>query len=477
MENLHLCLLLILLPLLSFFLLYKHRSECASPNLPPGSIGFPVVGESLSFLCARWAGHPEKFVLDRMSRYSSQVFRTSLLREPIAVLCGRTGNKFLFSNENKLVVTWFPSAVNRIFPSSLQSSATEEGIKVRKMLVQVLKLESLKHYIGDMDRHAQMHFATGWEGKDRVEALPLVDQYMFSTTSKLFIGINDLEHIFKLTDLFHVVFTGIFSILINLPGTSFNRAIKAGKVIKKGLKEIIKQKKINIVNETSSASPSILSQMLQLTDEEGKHMNESEIEDKILGVITGGNYTLIVACTFVIKYLAELPEIYEQFYNEQIQIAKAKAPGEPLNWDDIQKMKYSWNVICEVMRLTPPADGAFREAIHDFTFDGFFIPKGWMLYWSAYSTHRNPEYFPQPEKFDPSRYDGTGPAPYTYVPFGGGPRMCPGKEFARLIILVFLHNLVKRFRWEKLVSDEKIVANPLPKPADGLPIRLYPHKV
>ncbi|KAI4380231.1 hypothetical protein MLD38_006446 [Melastoma candidum] len=380
------------------------------------------------------------------------------------------GNKFLFSNENKLVVAWFPSAVNRIFPSSLQSSATEEGIRARKMLVQVLKLESLKQYIGDMDRHAQMHFATGWEGKDRVEALPLVDQYMFSSISKLFIGINDLEHIFKLTDLVHVVFTGIFSIPINHPGTSFNRAIKAGKVIKKELTEIIKQKKIDIVNETSSASPSILlSQLLQLTDEEGKHMNESQIEDKILGVIAGGNDTLIVACTFVIKYLAELPEIYELVYNEQIQITKAKAPGEPLNWDDIQKMKYSWNVICEVMRLTPPADGSFREAIHDFTFDGFFIPKGWKLYGSAYSAHRNPEYFPQPEKFDPLRYDGTGPAPYTYVPFGGGPRMCPGKEFARLITLVFLHNLVKRFRWEKLVSD-KIMANP--KPADGLPIHL-----
>ena len=98
------------------------------------------------------------------------------------------------------------------------------------------------------------------------------------------------------------------------------------------------------------------------------------------------------------------------------------------------------------------------------------------LYWSANSTHKNPEYFPEPEKFDPSRFEGTGPAPYTYVPFGGGPSMCPGKEYARMELLVFMHNLVKRFKCENFIPNGNVTYNPTPIPAKGLPVRLIPHR-
>ncbi|KAK8598079.1 hypothetical protein V6N13_095470 [Hibiscus sabdariffa] len=199
-----------------------------------------------------------------------------------------------------------------------------------------------------------------------------------------------------------------------------------------------------------------------------------DVADKILGLLIGGHDTASAAITFVVKYLAELPEIYQKVLKEQMEIAKSKAPGEFLNWEDIQKMKYSWNVACEVMRLAPPLQGAFREALNEFTYAGFAIPKGWKLYWSANSTHRNPECFPEPEKFDPSRFEGNGPARYMYVPFGGGPRMCPGKEYARLEILVFMHNIIKRYKWEKLLPHENIIVDPMPMPAKGLPVGLFP---
>ncbi|CAI9099010.1 OLC1v1035754C1 [Oldenlandia corymbosa var. corymbosa] len=468
-----LCLFVFLVTLSLHFLFYKNKSGLSGP-LPPGKTGWPMIGESLEFLSCGWKGHPEKFVFDRMAKYSSRVFKTHLLGEKAAVFCGAPGNKFLFSNENKLVQAWWPSSVDKVFPSS-NGSSKEEAIKMRKMLPNFLKPEALQRYIGVMDYIAGRHFSSFWENKVEVEVFPLCKNYTFWIAARLFVSVEDPTEVAKLLEPFNVLASGLISVPIDLPGTPFNKAIKASNQIRKQLLAIIKQRKLDLAEGKASPTQDIMSHMLTTSDENGKFMQELDVADKILGLLIGGHDTASSACCFIVKYLAELPEIYQEVYNEQMEIMKSKAPGELLNWDDIQKMKYSWNVACEVLRLAPPLQGAFREVLNEFMYNGFSIPKGWKIYWSANTTHRNPECFPEPEKFDPSRFEGSGPAPYTFVPFGGGPRMCPGKEYARLEILVFIHHVVKRFRWDKIISDEKIVVDPMPIPAKGLPVRLYPH--
>ncbi|KAM7519167.1 hypothetical protein LguiB_018129 [Lonicera macranthoides] len=95
-------------------------------------------------------------------------------------------------------------------------------------------------------------------------------------------------------------------------------------------------------------------------------------------------------------------------------------------------------------------------------------------FWTIHTTHKNPKYFADLEKFDPSRFEGGGPAPYTFVPFGGGPRMCPGKEYARLEILVFMYNMVTKFKLQKSIPDEKIVFHQSPTPMNADKGKGYP---
>ncbi|CAL5349107.1 unnamed protein product [Camellia sinensis] len=179
------------------------------------------------------------------------------------------------------------------------------------------------------------------------------------------------------------------SIPVDLPGTPFHRSIKASKYIRKEfLMRIIKQRKIGLAEGKASPVQDILSHMLLTTDEDGKFMKESDIADKILGLLIGGHDTASSACAFIVKYLAELPHVYQGVYKEQMDIAKSKGPCELLNWEDIQKMKLSWNVACEVLRLAPPVQGAFKDVLTDFMYEGFYIPKGWKIYWSTHSTHK-----------------------------------------------------------------------------------------
>ncbi|KAH7575707.1 hypothetical protein JRO89_XS02G0200100 [Xanthoceras sorbifolium] len=142
----------------------------------------------------------------------------------------------------------------------------------------------------------------------------------------------------------------------------------------------------------------------------------------------------------------------------------------------LSELPHIYNQVLKVIRLSPPSQGSFREALNDFVFNGFSIPKGWKLYWSVYSTHKNPECFPNPQNFDPTRFEGNGPAPYTFVPFRGGAKMCPRKEYVRLQVLMFMNNVVKRFKWKKRIPNKKIIVKPIPIPLQGLPVRLIPHK-
>ncbi|KAK9281741.1 hypothetical protein L1049_004646 [Liquidambar formosana] len=190
--------LFISLSLISLLVFYTHKPHASRPNLPPGRTGLPFIGESIEFLSAGRKGHPEKFIYDRMAKYSSQVFKTSLLGEPAAVFCGAAGNKFLFSNENKLVTAWWPSSVDKIFPSSLQTSSKEESIKMRKLLPNFLKPEALQRYIGIMDTIAQRHFEAGWDGKEEVLVFPLAKNYTFWLACRLFLSIEDPAHCRKI---------------------------------------------------------------------------------------------------------------------------------------------------------------------------------------------------------------------------------------------------------------------------------------
>ncbi|KAI8534052.1 hypothetical protein RHMOL_Rhmol10G0058900 [Rhododendron molle] len=354
MEILYASLLgFLLLP--AIYLFYKHKSS-GNANLPPGKTGFPVIGETLEFLYAGWKGHSEKFISDRIAKYSSNVFKTSLFGSPSVVFCGVNGRQFLFSNENKLVRVWFPCSINKIFRQSTETFSTEEAINARKYIRTLIKPEGLQSHIGLMDTFAHCHFVTYWENKDMVLVFPLAKHCAFLVACRLLMRVEDPNLVAVLQNAIRFVLKGAFSVHvpIDLPGTPLNRAMKASSFIQKELLMIIKQRKIDLAKEMASPTQDILSHMLLTSNDNGNFTDEVDIANKMFGLLVGSHDNIASVCISIVKYLAELPEVYQRVYQEQLGIAKSKAPGELLNWEDIQKMKYSWNVACEVMRLTPP---------------------------------------------------------------------------------------------------------------------------
>ncbi|XP_048235576.1 beta-amyrin 28-monooxygenase-like isoform X2 [Ricinus communis] len=410
-----------------------------------------------------------------MEKYDSRVFKTSLLGKPFAMVSGTAGHKLLFSNENKLVNLWWPESVRMLFKSALVSVVGDEAKRIRKMLMTFLSLDGLKNYTERIDMVTQQHIRTYWEGKKEVTVYSTLDFYTFTLACNLFTSINDPEKLSKLGAHFDVFLKGIISFSISIPGTRLYKSMKAANAIREELKMIVRDRKEALERKMASPTQDLLSYLLVNSDTNGRFLSEMEIVDIIIHLLYAGYDTSKSSLTSIMKYLAEMPDVYAKVLQEQLEIANSEKLGEFLQWEDVQKMRYSWNVICEVLRLSPPVSGAYRRAIVDFTYEGYTIPKGWQLFTSFGTTHRDPTLFPNPERFDASRFEGNGPPSYSYIPFGGGPRMCIGYEFARLEMLIFLHNIIKRFKWDILIPDEQFGYNPLLAPSQGFPVRLRPH--
>ena len=145
-------------------------------------------------------------------------------------------------------------------------------------------------------------------------ATTLNNRYTFLLACRLFMSVEDVNHVAKFEDPFHLLASGIISLPIDLPGTSFNKAIKAANFIRKELLRTIRQRKVDLTEGNASPTQDILSHMLLTCNEDGQYMNELDIADKILGLLIGGHDTASAACTFIVKYLAELPHIYDRVY-------------------------------------------------------------------------------------------------------------------------------------------------------------------
>ncbi|CAA2957175.1 beta-amyrin 28-oxidase-like isoform X2 [Olea europaea subsp. europaea] len=310
-----------LLFIFTAFLLFiiRHKIKAKKPlNLPPGSYGWPFLGETMEYFRTAMEGRPQKFVKHRIEKYHSNVFKTSIVGEPMAMLCGTAGNKFLFTNSNKLVTTWWPSSVSKLLGPCISTIGGDEAMQMRKMISYFFSPDAfVKLYVKTMDMATQKHIKTHWQGKEEVKVHPNVRLYTFELACRLFMSIEDQNEIEKLATLFDIFVRGVISMPINFPGTNFYRAKKATIAIKKELQMLVRQRRFALEQKTAAPSQDLLSHLLSSPDENGKFMSESVIVNNIVLLLFAGYDTSSAALTILMKYLAELPEIYEKVLKGQ----------------------------------------------------------------------------------------------------------------------------------------------------------------
>jgi cytochrome P450 len=179
--------------------------------------------------------------------------------------------------------------------------------------------------------------------------------------------------------------------------------------------------------------------------ESGAGMSDRQLRDEILTIFMAGHETTANELSWVWYLLATHPDAEARLHEELDRVLGGRMPA----FADLAALTWTRMVIEETMRLYPPAHAIARRAIGEDWIGGARIPPGASISISMYVTHRNPNLWPEPARFDPERFAPAAVAcrhRFAYLPFGGGQRVCIGNSFALAEAQLIVAAVAQRYR-------------------------------
>ncbi|MFO1015160.1 MAG: cytochrome P450 [Caulobacteraceae bacterium] len=203
-----------------------------------------------------------------------------------------------------------------------------------------------------------------------------------------------------------------------------------------------------------AAPDDLLTRLVQSRDETGAGLTDAEIRDQAVTVYVAGHETTSVALNWTFYVLSQRPEIAAGLAAEWADVLGER----PVTAADAPRLVYTRAVIEETMRLYPPAALLGRQAVAADSLAGMPVKAGQLAMISPWVLHRNPDLWPEPERFDPARFLLGAPARprFAYLPFGAGPHICIGAQLAMTEAVVVLATLARQWRFQ--VEPDQTIA-------------------
>jgi len=279
-------------------------------------------------------------------------------------------------------------------------------------------------------------------------ALDIVADALFST------GISgDLEVLRKAITVGNEFVMNRIRQLIQVPvwvplpaNLAFNESMKQ---LDKIIYRIIESRK----QEAGNKHNDLLSMLMEAKDEEtGEGMSDLQLHDEVMTIFIAGHETTAVSLAWLFYLLSKHPEVENKLREELKTVLNGKTPA----FEDLPKLRYTRQVIDESLRIYPPAWIVGRMSLGEDEIDGYHIPKDSTMLMISYAIHRHPRYWKDPEKFDPERFSPERAKEihkYAYFPFGGGPRLCIGNNFALLEMQIIVATMLQKFQL-RMLTDE-----------------------
>jgi cytochrome P450 len=255
------------------------------------------------------------------------------------------------------------------------------------------------------------------------------------------------------------------TIQVDLPGFPYHQFLNLAAEISAGMHAMVAQKRATGVDQGD-----VLAMLLQARDEAGNALSEAELAGHTALLFAAGHETTANALTWTLFLLAQHPDVMADLYDELSGVLQ----GAPPTLENLARLPLLERVLKESMRIFPPVPLNTRVAHQPTELAGHTIPAGAEMIMSIYHVHHDPALYPDPERFQPSRWESIDPTTFEYTPFSGGPRMCIGSTFAMLEMKIVLAMLLQRYRIAMAPHSrvDRSVAITM-APRDGMPMRVF----
>ncbi|XP_024979360.1 abscisic acid 8'-hydroxylase 4-like [Cynara cardunculus var. scolymus] len=448
--------------LFSYYLFKKERRRHKqTARLPPGSMGWPCIGETLQM----YSQDPSVFFASKQKRYGD-IFKTRILGCPCVMLASPEAARFVLVTQPHLFKPTYPKSKEKLIgPSALFFHHGSYHARMRKLVQSSFSPEATRKLIPDIETIA-ISSLESWANGQVISTFLEMKKYAFEVGILSIFGQLNKTYTYQLKENYSILEKGYNCFPTKLPGTAYHKASMARRRLNQILEEIVRERK-----ENKLVAGNLLGHLLNFRDQKGNTLSDQQIADNIIGVLFAAQDTTASILTWILKYLNDDPKLLDAVKAEQKAICESEYGGNPtLTWAKTRKMPLTYRVILESLRKASIISFTFREAAVDVEYKGYLIPKGWKVMPLFRNIHHNPEFFTDPGNFDPFRFENP-PKPNTYMPFGNGIHACPGNELAKLEMFVLLHHMLMKYRWELVGSASLIQYSPFPVPEHGLRVR------
>ncbi|KDP31928.1 hypothetical protein JCGZ_12389 [Jatropha curcas] len=446
----------------------RQQDKIKRGNLPPGSMGLPYIGETLQL----YSQNPDIFFANKQQRYG-EIFKTRILGCPCVMVASPEAIRFVLVTRASLFKpTYPPSKEKLIGPSAIFFNQGIYHSQLRKLVQVSLSLDVIRNLVPHIEAIAISTLESLSSTAKVVNTFHEMKKFTFDAAVLSIFGNLDSYYRENLKINYYILDKGYNSFPTTLPGTSYSKSVMARKRLSRILGWIIRERK-----EKGLIQNDLLGYLLNFKDEKGQMLSDNQITDNIIGVLFAAQDTTASVLTWILKYVHDDSKILEAIKMEQNAIYESNGRGKnPLTWSQTRNMPFTNKVIMESLRMASVISFTFREAVEDVEYKGYLIPKGWKVLPLFRNIHHNPDFFTDPHVFNPSRFE-VGPKPNTFMPFGNGVHACPGNEVAKLEMLILIHHLVTKFRWEVVRYKSGVQYDPFPVPEEGLQAKFWKESI